>query len=78
MTEQISLIFNSCKYPDGTIRNQFKIIIQSHSFAKPKTEPILKIPSIYDKEIYKRMAQLTSKDREISSDLMREQKKLYK
>ena len=51
MTEQISLIFNSYKYPDGTIRNQFKINMQSHSFAKQKTEPILKIPSIYDKEI---------------------------
>ena len=53
MTEKhISLTFNSDKYPDGTIRNQFKIDIQSKPSPRKKIGDIVeaKVVNIYGSE----------------------------
>ena len=71
MTENFSISFNSIKYPDGTVRSQFKIDFQ----VRPKTA---NISSVYQNEINKRMAKLITQDRKLVSKLMREQKNYYK
>ena len=58
MTEKhISLTFNSDKYPDGTIRNQFKIDIQSKPSPRKKEDDIIeyltKFEEVMNREIDK-------------------------
>ena len=66
MTEHITLTFNSDKYPDGTIRNQFKIDIQSQSYPIKKEDDNIH-DNIHDniEVLRQRLSKLSSKDRSI-------------
>ena len=71
MTEQISLTFNSDKYPDGTIRNQFKINIQSQSCPINKEDDDIEYPK---NEPNRRFPNLSSKEMELLLELLRREK----